>query len=141
LKVKVKVKCTLVQALRPCTGRTAHTRSRGIAVLFHNERQYKGMWNRRHAPATLYSGKDPVPIVQESGWAPRAGLDRCRKSRPPLGFDPRTVQPVSSRYTDYATGPILKPTSYVMHHQFNIPQLYVLPTMYLCVLYLSENKQ
>ena len=27
------------------------------------------------------------------------------------------------------------------HHQFNIQQLYVLPTMYLCVLYLSENKQ
>ena len=28
-----------------------------------------------------------------------------------------------------------------MHQQFNIQQLYVLPTMYLCVLYLSENKQ
>jgi len=35
----------------------------------------------------------------------------------------------------------LKPTSYVMHNQFNIQQLYVLPTLYLCVLYLSENKQ
>ena len=28
-----------------------------------------------------------------------------------------------------------------MHHQFNIQQLYVLPTLYLCVLYLSEIKQ
>ena len=36
---------------------------------------------------------------------------------------------------------ILKPTGHVMHHQFNIQQLYVLPTLYLCVLYLSENKQ
>ena len=36
---------------------------------------------------------------------------------------------------------LLKPTGYVMHHQFNIQQLYVLPTLYLCVLYLSENKQ
>jgi len=36
---------------------------------------------------------------------------------------------------------ILKLTGYVMHHQFNIQQLYVLPTLYLCVLYLSENKQ
>ena len=35
----------------------------------------------------------------------------------------------------------LKPTGYVMHQQFNIQQLYVLPTLYLCVLYLSENKQ
>jgi hypothetical protein len=36
---------------------------------------------------------------------------------------------------------LLKPTGYVMHHQFNIQQLYTLPTLYLCVLYLSENKQ
>ena len=36
---------------------------------------------------------------------------------------------------------ILKPTGHVMHQQFNIQKLYVLPTLYLCVLYLSENKQ
>jgi len=36
---------------------------------------------------------------------------------------------------------LLKPTGYVMHHQFNIQQLYATPTLYLCVLYLSENKQ
>jgi len=36
---------------------------------------------------------------------------------------------------------LLKPTGYVMHHTFNIRQLYALPTLYLCVLYLSENKQ
>ena len=35
----------------------------------------------------------------------------------------------------------LKLTGHVMHHQFNIQQLYVLPTLYLCVLYLYENKQ
>ena len=27
------------------------------------------MRGQRHAPAALYSGKDPVPIVQEAGWA------------------------------------------------------------------------
>ena len=36
---------------------------------------------------------------------------------------------------------LLNSTGYVMHQQFNIQQLYVLPTLYLCVLYLSENKQ
>ena len=36
---------------------------------------------------------------------------------------------------------LLQPTGYVMHQQFNIQQLYVLSTLYLCVLYLSENKQ
>ena len=35
---------------------------------------------------------------------------------------------------------LLNPTGYVMHQQFKIQQLYVLPTLYLCVLYLSENK-
>ena len=34
---------------------------------------------------------------------------------------------------------LLKPTGYAM--QFNNQQLYALPTLYLCVLYLSENKQ
>ena len=36
---------------------------------------------------------------------------------------------------------LLNPTGYVMQHQFNIQQLYALPTLYLCILYLSENKQ
>jgi hypothetical protein len=25
---------------------------------------------QRHAPAAIYPGKDPVPIVQEAGWTP-----------------------------------------------------------------------
>ena len=38
----VKVKGTLVQALRICTGRTAHRGSRGIALLFldHGTRRW-----------------------------------------------------------------------------------------------------
>ena len=32
---------------------------------------------------------------------------------------------------------ILKPTGHVLHQQFNIQQLYVLPTLYLC--YLRTN--
>ena len=39
----------------------------------------------------------------------RAGVDRCGKFRPPPGFDPGTVQPVTSRYTDYATWPTNDP--------------------------------
>jgi len=35
---------------------------------------------------------------------PRASLDRCGKTRP---TDPRTIQPVASRYTDYSTRPTL----------------------------------
>ena len=36
---------------------------------------------------------------------------------------------------------LLMPTGHVMHQQFNIQQLYALPTLFLCVLYLFENKQ
>jgi len=40
------------------------------------------------------------------GWVgPMAYLDMCGKSRPPLGFDPRTAQPVACRYTDYSNRP------------------------------------
>jgi hypothetical protein len=32
---------------------------------------------------------------------PRAGLDKGGKSRPPPKFNPRTIQSVASRYTEY----------------------------------------
>ena len=41
----------------------------------------------------------------------------------------------------HTTLTILKPAGHVIHHQCNIQQLCALPTLYLCVLYLSENKQ
>ena len=48
---------------------------------------------------------------------------------------------VSCKVQTWTELKLLKPTSYVMHQQFNIQQLYFLPTLYLCVLYLSEKKQ
>jgi hypothetical protein len=47
-----------------------------------------------HAPAALPPGK------RLGGAQGRSG--RLRKISPPPGFDPLTVQPVASRYTDYA---------------------------------------
>ena len=41
----------------------------------------------------------------------------------------------------YSLFNLLKPTGYVIHQQFNTQQLYAPPTLYLYVLYLSENKQ
>jgi len=41
----------------------------------------------------------------------------------------------------FSTINFLKPAGYMMHQQFNIQRLYALPTLYLCVLCLSENKQ
>ena len=68
------------------------------------------------------------------GWVgPRAGLDRCGKSRPPPGFDPRTVQPVASRYTDYAT----RPTPSV---KFSLNSLQVLHNKLCSERQFSENR-
>jgi hypothetical protein len=76
-----KVKCTLVQAVRLCRRRTAHRGSRGIALLFLDQRHSKGLRGQRHAPAALYSLEWPGTHCT-GGWVcPRAGLERCGKSR------------------------------------------------------------
>jgi len=43
--------CTLVQALRLCTGRRAHRGFRRIALLFHDHGTRRGVRNQRHALA------------------------------------------------------------------------------------------
>ena len=99
-----KVKCTLVQALKFCRGRTAQ---RGVEVQLYPfmTTALEGVRGQRHAPAALYPLERPGTYCT-GGWVgPRVGLDSCGKSRPPPGFDPRTVQLVASRYTDYATWP------------------------------------
>jgi len=61
------LKCTLVQALRLCTGRTAHRTSRGIALLVHDH-STRREWEVSIMPWPLFTpGKGPVPIVQEAG--------------------------------------------------------------------------
>jgi len=68
--ITAKVKCTLVQALRLCTGRMAHRGSRGLTILFHDHGTRRG-WGVSITPRPLFTPrKDLVPIVQEAGWAP-----------------------------------------------------------------------
>ena len=56
---------------------------------------------QRHAPGR-FTPREILGTRCLGVWVgPRDGLDGCRKSRPPPGFDPRTVQPVASRYTDW----------------------------------------
>ena len=53
-------------------------------------------------PGCFTLGKDQVPIIQEAGWVPRpvwTGTENL--ASPPMGLDPRTVQPVASRCTHY----------------------------------------
>ena len=47
----------------------------------------------------------------------------------------------SHLYKSVSVFNLLKSTAYVMHQKFNIQQFYTLPTLYLCVLFWSENKE
>jgi hypothetical protein len=54
-----------------------------------------------HVAAVYLWERDSVPILQEAGWAPDCS-GRVRTISPQSSFEPRTVQPVASRYTDCA---------------------------------------
>jgi hypothetical protein len=53
---------------------------------------------------SLLPGKTRDPLYRRLG-TPQGRSGQVRKISPPPGFDPRTVQPVASRYTDGATRP------------------------------------
>jgi hypothetical protein len=60
-----------------------------------------GVGDQRHTPAALPPRKTRYPMYRRLGGVQgRSG--RVQKISSPQGFDPRTVQPVASRYTDWA---------------------------------------
>jgi hypothetical protein len=63
-----------------------------------------GEWSAAHSGRTLPPGRTRYPLYRRlvgPVWTRAENL-----TPPPPGFDPRTVQPVVSRYTDWATGPM-----------------------------------
>ena len=56
---------------------------------------------QRHAPAALPPRKTRYPLYERLG-GPLSRSGEVRKISPLPEFDPRTVQPVASRYTDWA---------------------------------------
>jgi hypothetical protein len=62
-----------------------------------------GVGGQLHAPAALPPGKRPGTHCIGDWVDPRAGLDGCEKCLPHRESIPGpSVQPVASRYTDYA---------------------------------------
>ena len=104
LIVKIKVKVTLVHSLRLCTGRTAYRGSRGIALPFHNHVTRRGEGSASRPGRSLPPVKTRYPLYRRLGGL-QGRCGQVRKMSPPPGFDPRTVQPLASRYTDWATRP------------------------------------
>jgi len=98
--LKVKVKWS---RYRPGV---AQRMGRGIALLFHDRGTRRG-WVVSSTPRPHFtSGKDPVSILQEAGWAP-GPVWTDGKSRPHRDSIP-DLQPVVCRYTDWATRPTPK---------------------------------
>ena len=60
-----------------------------------------GVGGERHAPANLPPGNTRYPLYRRLG-GPQGRSGRVRNVSSPPGFDPRIVQTVASRYTDYA---------------------------------------
>ena len=82
---KIKVKCTLVHALRLCTGRTAHRKSRGITLLFHDHGTRKG-WGVSVTPRPLFPPeKTWYPFYRRLG-GPQGRSGLVRKISPPTGI-------------------------------------------------------
>jgi len=58
-----------------------------------------GVGGQRYTPATLPPGKTRYPLYSRLG-GPQDWSGWVLKISPSLRFDPRTVQPVASRYTN-----------------------------------------
>ena len=94
--VKVRVKCTFVEALRLSTGPMTHRGSKGInvALLFLDQGTRRGEGSTSRPGRSLPPRKIRYPLYRMlCGPQGRSGL--VREISPPPGFDPRTVQPVA----------------------------------------------
>jgi hypothetical protein len=60
-----------------------------------------GVGGQGHAPAALAPGKTQYPLYRRLG-GPQGQSGQVRNISPSTGFDPQTVQPVASRYTDWS---------------------------------------
>ena len=83
----------------PVTGPIVTQRvGRNIALPFHDHGTRRGEWSAARPGRILPPGKNRYPLFRRLG-GPQGRSGRAENLAPP-GFDPRTVQPVVSRYTD-----------------------------------------
>jgi len=61
------------------------------------------VWSSPHPSRCTLRERDPMPIVQEAGWAPGLVWMVAENFAPTRvsEFDPQTVQSVANCYTDY----------------------------------------
>jgi hypothetical protein len=93
--IKLHVKSSKQSRYRP---EQAQRVDRGIALNFRDLGTRMGC-GKHHAPAALPLGNTRCPLYRRLGGS-QGQSGRVRKITPPPGFDPRTFQPVTSRFTD-----------------------------------------
>jgi hypothetical protein len=98
LPVHIKVKCKF----HLITGHKGTEGEHRYNYILSLTSELEGVNGHRHTPAALPPAKRPSTHCTGGWMGLRASLDTCRKSHPPPRFDPWSVQPVTSRYTDYA---------------------------------------
>jgi hypothetical protein len=76
-----------------------------------------GVCGQRHALAALPQRKKRYPLYRRLG-GPQGWSGQVSKISPPLGFDPRTVEPVASCCTDCAI-----PANFYSHMLHNLSNL------------------
>ena len=72
-----------------------------------------GEGGQRQAPASLPPGKSRYPLCSRLG-GPQGRSELVGKISPSSGFDPRTVQPVTSRYTNCAISVPMKQKTFTV---------------------------
>ena len=92
---KVKVKFPLNKPWRP-RGEHRYSSTLPLTLVLNG-----GDWSMP-CPSHHTPGKDPVTIVQEAGWALWSVWTGAEILSPPPGFNPQTIQPIASCYTDWA---------------------------------------
>jgi hypothetical protein len=85
-----------------------------------------GVGGQRHVPAALPPGKTRYPLYRRLG-GPQGQPGWVQKISSPPGFDPRTVQPVASRYTDRAN-----PAHSIRENRSHIPSVVTFNLLVVC---------
>jgi len=81
----------------------AHTGNRVISLLFLDHGTGRGEGSTSRPGRSLLPGNTRYPFYRRLG-GPQGRSGQLREISPPPGFDPRIFRPITSRYTDWATG-------------------------------------
>jgi hypothetical protein len=84
---------------QPLQATKAFRESSGIAYSVLDVGTRRGEGSASRPGRFLPPGKTRYPLYRRLG-GPQGRSGQVRKISPPQGFDPQTVQPVASRYTD-----------------------------------------